>query len=170
MIIEKELDGTDSFFVRIPMIYSKKTKTYPRVRGWFSFRKENKIHYNRFTSLDDRTYTDNEIDPLNGKEWNEYRGLQRSMGQGPILYFVFDVKQEQHCLIDYICNTQTTPRDSRKRIDVNGLFWQNKIYQGLMKDKMSLRYLNDGQTQRLFDQKFFWDSVMSEYIFSLLKV
>lgn len=168
MIIEKELDETDSFFVKIPMIYSKKTKTYPRVRGWFSFQKENKILYNRFISFDKRSYVGNEIDPLGGKEWTKWRELQLLINKSPVLYFVFDVKKENHCIIDYICNMQSL-KDS-KRIDINGLFWQNEIYQGLMKDKQSLRYLNDGQTKRLFDQAFFWDSVMSEYIFSLLKV
>lgn len=173
MYIEKELDDKNSLFIIAPMLYSKRTKTYPRIRGWFSFQKEDKILYPRFKYLDDRTQIDidNKNDPLNAKEWSEYRKLQQKFGTS-IFYFVFDVKKDKHCVIDYICNYDKYcyEKSSAERIDINGLFWQNEIYKDLMKDKQSLRRLNDKQTKELFNQQFFHNNIMSEYIFSILKV
>lgn len=169
--IEKEMDDENSFFVQVPMILAKRTKTYPRIRGWFSFRKEDKISYPRFKYLDSRTHVDNEIDPLVRNEWKEFHELQGSFDHSNIFYFVFDVKRDNHCRIDYIgCNSEYRSVAARKETDIYGLFWQNEIYRGLMKDRQSLRTLTFTQIERLFKQKFFWDTVLAEYIFAGLKL
>ena len=82
-----------------------------------------------------------------------------------IFHFVFDVKRDSHCRIECIASSQVAGTR-----EIDGLRWQNEIYRSMMKDKKSLRVLSNTEIVRLFDKESFWQEVLSEYVFAILKL
>lgn len=164
MYLQKQIDDVQSFFITINMAKSKKTKTYPRVRGKFTLQKENTIEYARY--LDLKTKKLMEMDPPTDLELRKYWELYDKFAHTEdIYYFVFDVKRESHCRIE--CLASSSLLGSKK---IDGLHWQNEIYISVMKDRKSLRTLSNIEIIRLFDKEWFWEEVLSQYVFAILKL
>ncbi len=164
MYIQKPIDGVQSFFITISMAVSKRTKTYPRVRGKFTLQKENTTEYSRYLDLKSKKLMD--LDPLRDLELKEFWELYDKYAQSENLhYFVFDIKRESHCRVECLASSQLT---GTKEID--GLHWRNEIYISMMKDRKSLRTLSSTEIYRLFDKEWFWEEVLSQYVFAILKL
>ena len=148
----------------------KKTKTYPRIRGTFTLQKENAIEFSQYLAYEKtemgRPRGSMESEPLSGYALRDYWKLyDKFNGASQVYYFVFDVKRESHCRIECLASTKLF--GSKK---IEGLYWQNNIYQGMMKDKKSLRTLSNTNICRLFDKEWFWEEVLSQYLFAILKL
>ncbi len=150
------------------MIKSKKTKTYPRIRGKFTLQKENTIEYSRYLDLKTRKLPAGamELDPPNDLELKEFWRLYDKYAHTENLhFFVFDIKRESHCRVECLASSQLLGSK-----DIDGLHWRNEIYISMMKDRKSLRTLSNIEIIRLFDKEWFWEEVLSQYVFAILKL
>lgn len=164
MYLQKQIDDTHSFFITINMAKSKRTKTYPKIRGKFTLQKENTIEYARYLDLKDKKLF--ELEPLRDLELKEFWKLYDKYARTEdIHYFVFDVKRESHCRIECLASSRLSEIK-----EIEGLHWRNEIYISLMKDKKSLRTLSSTEIRRLFDKEWFWQEVLSQYVFAILKL
>ena len=166
MYFQKPYDDEQSFFITVNVARAKRTKTYPRVRGKFTLQKQNTINYARYLDLRERSQNWEFTEfPLSDLERDEYYDLS-SIYEHNIdkFYFVFDIKRDSYSRIECLA----TSKDAGPRID--GLHWQNGIYKGMMKDKKSLRTLREPELRRLFERESFWQDILSEYVFAILKL
>lgn len=165
MHLQKQIDNTQCFFIIINLAKSKKTKTYPRIRGTFTLQKEKQMEFSQYLAYE-KTRGSMESEPLTGHELRDYWKLYDKFSRASqVYYFVFDVKRESHCRIECLASTKLF--GSKK---IEGMYWQNNIYQGMMKDQKSLRTLSNTNICRLFDKEWFWGEVLSQYVFAILKL
>ena len=163
MYLQKPIDDVESFFIIVNVARSKKSKTYPRVRGKFTLQKQNTVDFSRYLDLRARRRRDEY--PLADLEVNEFFDLHNKYEfNHNIFFFVFDIKRDSHSRIDCIATSQ----ESGQKID--GLYWQHEIYQNMMKDKKQLRSLRENELRRLFEKEWFWQEILSEYVFAILKL
>lgn len=142
---------------------SKKTKTYPRIRGKFILQKEDAIEYCRYLTFKTRKLMD--MDPLTNVDMKEFWKLyDKYAHKQNVFYFVFDVKRDNYCRINCVATSQMSAKE------IDGAHWRNESYQSMLKDDKSLRPLSDIEISRLFDNELFWETVLSEYVFTILKL
>ncbi len=165
MYFKKKVDDELSFFITINVARSKRTKTYPRVRGKFTLQKQNTIEYARYLDLRTRLRNINTEYPLRDREMDEYFDLKTKYEYNlDVFYFVFDIKRDSHSRIECLATSTAGSKE------IDGLHWQNEIYKGMMKDKQHLRTLREPELRRLFDKESFWQDILSEYVFAILKL
>ena len=167
MYFQKPVNDKESYFITINVAKSKKTKTYPRIRGKFTLQKQNTIGYARYLDLQARLRSIMiEQYPLSDLEIDEFFDLKAKYEYTlDVFFFVFDIKRDSHSRIDCLA---TSRQSGLKEID--GLYWQNESYKSMMKDKKSLRTLREPELRRLFDTESFWQDILSEYVFAILKL